>query len=163
MSHMMSLMRRNEILLMRTRLWWSHPIKKKAIPCLYTELRLFLFSPWYLVKVATSYRQKKKILTKYSLETFGNLNGLENKLYGFDYRGVSLQEISREGALAYLVNLKETVTVLGIAIIIQNTRSVPSHSVPTSRKDLEKDTFEQSMASRAMAFTKCVRKCGVKT
>lgn len=81
--------------------------------------------------MATSSRQKKKILTKYLLETFGNLNGLENELHGFDCRGVSLQEIAREGASVHLVNLKETVTVLGIMIIIQNTGSVPSHSVTT--------------------------------
>lgn len=105
--------------------------KKKVVSCLYTKLRLFLFSPWYPVIVATSSRQKKKIPTKYLLDTFGNLNGLENNLHGFDYRGVSLQEISREGAPAHLVNLKETVTVLRITIIIQNIRSVPTHSVPT--------------------------------
>lgn len=102
------------------------------------------------------------------LETFGNLNVLESELHGFDYRGVSLQETAGEGAPAHLVNFKGTVTVLEITIIPQDTRSVPYHSVPTWGKDFEKDTFEHiitqpvSMVSRAMAFIKCVKKCGVK-
>lgn len=43
---------------------------------------------WYLIIVVINFREQKKILVKYLLEIFGNLDGLEYKLYDFGYRGV---------------------------------------------------------------------------
>ena len=85
--------------------------------------------------MATNSREQKKILAKYLLETSGHLDGLEYKLQGFGYRGISSQETTGIGTSAHLVNFKGTDTLAGIALIKKyyGTKDpVPGYSVPAA-------------------------------
>ena len=57
-------------------------------------VQTMLVQMWYPITVATISREFKKILAKHLRATSGSLEGLNEKLHDFGYRGVSSQEVS---------------------------------------------------------------------
>lgn len=117
------------------------------------------------------------------LDTSGNLDGLEYKLHGFGYRGLSSQEAVVREEPAHLVNLKGTDTVAGNAVIKKyfgmkdpfSGYSVPATehgTIAAWEKDHEKDILNISNTAFISAciyvqiqlrhFLMPVRKYGVK-
>ena len=69
---------------------------------------------WYPVTVATNSREIKKVITKFMVETGGDLAGLNFKLHDFGARGASSNESAMIGGMAHLVNFMGTDTIAAV-------------------------------------------------
>lgn len=69
---------------------------------------------WYPVTVATNSREIKKVITKFMVETGGDLSGLNFKLHDFGARGASSNESAMIGGMAHLVNFMGTDTIAAV-------------------------------------------------
>lgn len=69
---------------------------------------------WYPVTVATNSREIKKVITKFMVETGGDLAGLNFKLHDFGARGASSNESAMIGGMAHLVNFTGTDTIAAV-------------------------------------------------
>uniref|UniRef100_A0A3B4B1D9 Nicotinamide phosphoribosyltransferase n=1 Tax=Periophthalmus magnuspinnatus TaxID=409849 RepID=A0A3B4B1D9_9GOBI len=115
-------------------------------------IETMLVQMWYPITVATISREFKKILAKHLKATSGSLEGLNEKLHDFGYRGVSSQESAALGGAAHLVNFCGTDTVAGL-LMAQRYYSCPmaGFSIPAAEhstiiswgRSREKDAFEQ--------------------
>lgn len=115
-------------------------------------IETMLVQMWYPITVATVSREFKKILAKHLKATSGNLEGLNQKLHDFGYRGVSSQESAALGGAAHLVNFCSTDTVAGL-LMAQRYYACPmaGFSIPAAEhstiiswgRNREKEAFEQ--------------------
>lgn len=115
-------------------------------------IETMLVQMWYPITVATISREFKKILAKHLRATSGSLEGLNEKLHDFGYRGVSSQESAALGGAAHLVNFCSTDTVAGL-LMAQRYYACPmaGFSIPAAEhstiiswgKNREKEAFEQ--------------------
>lgn len=115
-------------------------------------IETMLVQMWYPITVATISREFKKILAKHLRATSGSLEGLNEKLHDFGYRGVSSQESAALGGAAHLVNFCSTDTVAGL-LMAQRYYSCPmaGFSIPAAEhstiiswgRNREKEAFEQ--------------------
>lgn len=115
-------------------------------------IETMLVQMWYPITVATISREFKKILAKHLRATSGSLEGLNEKLHDFGYRGVSSQESAALGGAAHLVNFCSTDTVAGL-LMAQRYYACPmaGFSIPAAEhstiiswgRNREKEAFEQ--------------------
>lgn len=115
-------------------------------------IETMLVQMWYPITVATISREFKKILAKHLKATSGSLEGLNEKLHDFGYRGVSSQESAALGGAAHLVNFCSTDTVAGL-LMAQRYYACPmaGFSIPAAEhstiiswgRNREKEAFEQ--------------------
>lgn len=115
-------------------------------------IETMLVQMWYPITVATVSREFKKILAKHLRATSGSLEGLNEKLHDFGYRGVSSQESAALGGAAHLVNFCSTDTVAGL-LMAQRYYACPmaGFSIPAAEhstiiswgRNREKEAFEQ--------------------
>lgn len=115
-------------------------------------IETMLVQMWYPITVATISREFKKILAKHLKATSGSLEGLNEKLHDFGYRGVSSQESAALGGAAHLVNFCSTDTVAGL-LMAQRYYACPmaGFSIPAAEhstiiswgRNHEKEAFEQ--------------------
>lgn len=80
-------------------------------------LETLLSHVWYPSTVATLSKQTKNLMSKYIVETGGDVDNVINfMLHDFGYRGVSSDESAAVGGMAHLVNFMGTDTIAALEL-----------------------------------------------